>query len=185
MINSEQSRKANKIKFSVQFILNPSLTVLIKTFLSDPSKSSKDHSSGVDKQQSKLCWLHLFKINLNSAKNKWGQIDKSMLEYRASHFLFVLSIELKDPRDNLKFNYMAKKEKKIKKLSETIKHLFPYFSYPKPTKQTKIQPNTQAHRRKTTKTTERATVIILWHTATKKIWNNSTHPFNNTAVIIH
>lgn len=132
MINSEQSRKANKTKFSVQFILNPSLTVLIKTFLSDPSKSSNDHSSGVDKQQSKLCWLHLFKINLNSAKNKWGQIEKSMLEYRASHFLFVLSIELKDPRDNLKFNYMAKKEKK---LSETNTFSLTFHTPHQPSKQ--------------------------------------------------
>lgn len=183
MINSEKSRKANKTKFSVQFILNPSLTVLIKTFLSDPSKSSNDHSSGVDKQQSKLCWLHLFKINLNSAKNKWGQIEKSMLEYRASHFLFVLSIELKDPRDNLKFNYMAKKEKKIIRNNQTP---FPLLFIPH-TNQANKNPtqNTQAHRRKTTKTTERATVIILWHMATKKIWNNPRHPFNNTAVIIH
>lgn len=147
MINSEQSRKANKIKFSVQFILNPSLTVLIKTFLSDPSKSSNDHSSGVDKQQSKHFWLHLFKINLNSAKNKWGQIDKSMLEYRASHFLFVLSIELKDPRDNLKFNYMAKKKKKklknYQKQSNTFSLTFHTPNQPSKQKSNPIHKHTE------------------------------------------
>lgn len=92
------------------------------------------------------------------------KLKKNKLEYRASYFVFVLSIQLKDSSDNSKLYYV-------------VKDFFLYFHTPKTPKQT--QNKTKSHQ-----TTEQAEVISFLTRCNKEAWNASKHASNNTAVIV-